>query len=75
MQAAVPVGEGAMAACLGLSLEDAQAVALEAAGDILRNLRRRNVDGETLPGRTGYERQNQADSCEEFRTVSPSRSP
>ncbi|WP_135079141.1 ACP S-malonyltransferase [Terasakiella sp. SH-1] len=31
MQAAVPVGEGAMAACLGLSLEDAQAVAEEAA--------------------------------------------
>ncbi|WP_417821791.1 ACP S-malonyltransferase [Terasakiella sp.] len=31
MQAAVPVGEGAMAACLGLSLEDAQAVADEAA--------------------------------------------
>lgn len=31
MQAAVPVGEGAMAACLGLSLEDAQAVAVEAA--------------------------------------------
>ncbi len=31
MQAAVPVGEGAMAACLGLSLEDAQAVAQEAA--------------------------------------------
>jgi [acyl-carrier-protein] S-malonyltransferase len=31
MQAAVPVGEGAMAACLGLSLEDAQAVASEAA--------------------------------------------
>jgi len=35
MQAAVPVGEGAMAACLGLSLEDAQAVAAEAAqGDV-----------------------------------------
>jgi len=35
MQAAVPVGEGAMAACLGLSLEDAQAVAEEAAqGDV-----------------------------------------
>ncbi|NVK17551.1 MAG: ACP S-malonyltransferase [Methylocystaceae bacterium] len=35
MQAAVPVGEGAMAACLGLSLEDAQAVAVEAAqGDV-----------------------------------------
>jgi len=35
MQAAVPVGEGAMAACLGLSLEDAQAVADEAAqGDV-----------------------------------------
>lgn len=31
MQAAVPVGEGAMAAVLGLSLEDAQAVADEAA--------------------------------------------
>lgn len=31
MQAAVPVGEGAMAACLGLTLEDAQAVAEEAA--------------------------------------------
>lgn len=31
MQAAVPVGEGAMAALLGLSLEDAQAVAAEAA--------------------------------------------
>lgn len=31
MQAAVPVGEGAMAACLGLTLEDAQAVAAEAA--------------------------------------------
>lgn len=35
MQAAVPVGEGAMAACLGLTLEDAQAVAVEAAqGDV-----------------------------------------
>jgi [acyl-carrier-protein] S-malonyltransferase len=35
MQAAVPVGEGAMAALLGLSLEDAEAVAAEAAqGDI-----------------------------------------
>jgi [acyl-carrier-protein] S-malonyltransferase len=31
MQAAVPVGEGAMAAILGLTLEDAQAVAEEAA--------------------------------------------
>jgi [acyl-carrier-protein] S-malonyltransferase len=31
MQKAVPVGEGAMAALLGLSLEDAQAVAAEAA--------------------------------------------
>lgn len=31
MQAAVPVGQGAMAACLGLSLEDAQAVAEAAA--------------------------------------------
>ncbi|CAE7594785.1 nodG [Symbiodinium microadriaticum] len=33
MQAAVPVGEGAMAALLGLDLEDAQAVAADAAGD------------------------------------------
>ncbi len=33
MQQAVPVGEGAMAAILGLSLEDAQSVAQEAAGD------------------------------------------
>ena len=35
MQAAVPVGEGAMAALLGLELEDAQALALKAAeGDV-----------------------------------------
>lgn len=35
MQSAVPVGEGAMAALLGLGLEDAQAVAAEAAeGDV-----------------------------------------
>lgn len=35
MQAAVPVGEGAMAAVMGVSVEEAAAIAAEAAGDDL----------------------------------------
>lgn len=48
MQAAVPVGEGAMAACLGLSLEDAQAVAVEAAGDEVCTAANDNAPGQVV---------------------------
>ncbi len=48
MQAAVPVGEGAMAACLGLSLEDAQAVAAEAAGDDVCTAANDNAPGQVV---------------------------
>lgn len=48
MQAAVPVGEGAMAAMLGLSFEDAQAVALEAAGDEICSAANDNADGQVV---------------------------
>jgi [acyl-carrier-protein] S-malonyltransferase len=48
MQAAVPVGEGAMAACLGLSLEDAQAVAEEAAGDEVCTAANDNAPGQVV---------------------------
>ena len=48
MQAAVPVGEGAMAACLGLSLEDAQAVATEAAGDEVCTAANDNAPGQVV---------------------------
>jgi [acyl-carrier-protein] S-malonyltransferase len=48
MQAAVPVGEGAMAAMLGLSFEDAQAVAAEAAGDEICSAANDNADGQVV---------------------------
>ncbi len=53
MQAAVPVGEGAMAAMLGLSFEDAQivakeAVAAEAAGDEVCSAANDNADGQVV---------------------------
>lgn len=48
MQAAVPVGEGAMAAMLGLSFEDAQAVAAEAAGDEVCSAANDNAEGQVV---------------------------
>jgi len=48
MQAAVPVGEGAMAAMLGLSFEDAMAVAAEAAGDGVCSAANDNADGQVV---------------------------
>ncbi len=48
MQAAVPVGEGAMAAILGLSFEDVQAVAAEAAGDDVCSAANDNADGQVV---------------------------
>lgn len=53
MQAAVPVGEGAMAAMLGLSFEDAQivakeAVTAEAAGDEVCSAANDNADGQVV---------------------------
>ncbi|MCE7997568.1 MAG: ACP S-malonyltransferase [Rhodobiaceae bacterium] len=48
MQAAVPVGEGAMAAMLGLSFEDAEAVAAEAAGDGVCSAANDNADGQVV---------------------------
>lgn len=48
MQAAVPVGEGAMAAMLGLSFEDAMAVAAEAAGDEICSAANDNADGQVV---------------------------
>lgn len=48
MQAAVPVGEGAMAAMLGLSFEDAQAVAAEAAAGEVCSAANDNADGQVV---------------------------
>jgi [acyl-carrier-protein] S-malonyltransferase len=53
MQAAVPVGEGAMAAMLGLSFEDAQivakeAVTAEAVGDEVCSAANDNADGQVV---------------------------
>ncbi len=49
MQAAVPVGEGAMAALLGLSLEQAQAAAAEAAqGGAVCSAANDNADGQVV---------------------------
>jgi len=48
MQAAVPVGEGAMAAMLGLSFEDAMAVAAQAAGDGVCSAANDNADGQVV---------------------------
>jgi [acyl-carrier-protein] S-malonyltransferase len=48
MQKAVPVGEGAMAALLGLSPEDAKAVAAEAAGDQVCQAANDNADGQVV---------------------------
>ena len=48
MQAAVPVGVGAMAAMLGLSFEDAMAVAAEAAGGDVCSAANDNADGQVV---------------------------
>ncbi len=48
MQRAVPVGEGAMAALLGLNLEDARAVADAAAGDEVCAAANDNADGQVV---------------------------
>jgi [acyl-carrier-protein] S-malonyltransferase len=48
MQEAVPVGEGAMAALLGLSPEDATAVAEAAAGDGVCDFANDNADGQVV---------------------------
>ena len=48
MQQAVPVGEGAMAALLGLGPEDAEAVATEAAGDQVCDFANDNADGQVV---------------------------
>jgi len=48
MQAAVPVGEGAMAALLGLDYEDAVAVAAEAAGDDVCQAANDNANGQVV---------------------------
>ena len=48
MQQAVPVGEGAMAALLGLSPEDAVAVAAEAAGDEVCDFANDNAPGQVV---------------------------
>jgi [acyl-carrier-protein] S-malonyltransferase len=48
MQQAVPVGEGAMAALLGLSPEDAVAVAAEAAGDAVCDFANDNAPGQVV---------------------------
>ncbi len=48
MQRAVPVGEGAMAAILGLSLEDVNAVAKEAAGGQVCVAANDNADGQVV---------------------------
>ena len=48
MQAAVPVGEGAMAALLGLDWETASAVAAEAAGDEVCSAANDNVEGQVV---------------------------
>lgn len=48
MQAAVPVGEGAMAAILGLDLDVAEAVAAEAAGDEVCTAANDNAPGQVV---------------------------
>ena len=48
MQAAVPVGEGAMAAVLGLDLDVAEAVAAEAAGDDVCTAANDNAPGQVV---------------------------
>ncbi|MEQ8354114.1 MAG: ACP S-malonyltransferase [Kiloniellaceae bacterium] len=48
MQQAVPVGEGAMAAVLGLDLDDAQAVAAEAAGSEVCAAANDNAPGQVV---------------------------
>lgn len=48
MQRAVPVGEGSMAAILGLSLEDVQAIADEAAGGEACEVANDNSDGQVV---------------------------
>ena len=48
MQRAVPVGQGAMAALLGLDLEQAQAVAAEAAGDEVCAAANDNAPGQVV---------------------------
>ena len=48
MQQAVPVGEGAMAALLGLGPEDAEAVAAEAAGEQVCDFANDNADGQVV---------------------------
>ena len=48
MQDAVPVGDGAMAALIGLALEDARAVATEAAGDGVCTAGNDNAPGQVV---------------------------
>jgi [acyl-carrier-protein] S-malonyltransferase len=48
MQAAVPVGEGAMAALLGVDLGQAKAIAMEAAGDAVCDLANDNGGGQIV---------------------------
>ena len=48
MQQAVPLGEGAMAALLGLGPEDAEAVAAEAAGDQICDFANDNAEGQVV---------------------------
>lgn len=48
MQAAVPVGGGAMAAVLGPSLEEVEAIAAEAAGDQVCDVANDNSDGQVV---------------------------
>ena len=48
MQQAVPVGEGAMAVLLGLGVNDAEAVALEAAGEEVCDFANDNADGQVV---------------------------
>lgn len=48
MQTAVPVGEGAMAAVLGLDLEEVEAVAAEAAGEQVCDVANDNAPGQVV---------------------------
>jgi len=48
MQVAVPVGEGAMAALLGLEAEDAEAIVKEAAGDEVCDFANDNASGQVV---------------------------
>lgn len=48
MQTAVPVGEGAMAAVLGLELADVEAIAAEAAGDQVCDVANDNAPGQVV---------------------------